>query len=898
MTGLGERLFALLLLAYPAEFRRRYRADLVAFFREDRRHPKYGRGPGRPIRFWVATIRDLAQSAADARLSERRRRTVHGLGGHRAMSTPSTPIVVAAARHLRTDLRYAWRSLRATPGATLVALLVLMLGIGASTAIFAVADAIAFRDLPFGHADALVRVSEVDLDDGGRLNATSQNFLDWRARQDVFDGLEASSFISLVVRDGDRAERVLAVNVTPNLFGLLQVAPRLGRLFTESDAVPGQDQVAILSDGFWRRQFAADPDVIGRTLTFAGGTRQIVGVMPPGFEYPLGSRLVSSAEFWMPLVFTARSEAREGVGRSYNLHVVGRLRADVTVERAAAQMSQIRDALAAEYPAWFENVGIVALPLKQAVVGPDVWSWMLLLLAGVAFVLVIACVNVANVLLTRAHARARDLGIRAALGATRADLVRGVMVESLLLAGLGALGGLVLAVVGIGALRVTLPDNLPRLTSIALDLRVFLAASFAGLATGVLFGLVPALKLSRPEIAATLRESGRANTATAGQQRLRSALVVIEVGLAIVLLVGAGLFASSFLRILNRDLGFDPRGVLSVNITAAQPDPAGLDALLERIALMPGVTGVAAVGSGLPLSGSYRTFPLTVPGIAEPFTGDHEPSIREVTPSYLNVLRLSLLHGRWFTAEDTAGAASVVVLSDQAARRYFPGRDAIGQTVGFDKRQWLVVGVVAGTRFLGPEAEPSLEAYVPLAQTSVRSAHVAVRTEGSPPALAPALRAMAWETMSGAVVSEVQTLDRYYGTLVAQRRFNTFLTAIFGVLALAIVSVGIFGVMACLVDQRTQEIGVRMALGARPSGILRMVLGRTGVLAAIGLSIGLACAALLEQTMRSFLFQPKPFDPAVYVAAPVLVLALALVAAFVPARRASRVDPLIALRRQ
>jgi predicted permease len=527
----------------------------------------------------------------------------------------------------------------------------------------------------------------------------------------------------------------------------------------------------------------------------------------------------------------------------------------------------------------------------------------------VAFVLVIACANVANVLLTRATTRSREVGIRAALGATRWDLVRAAMVESVVLGAAGAAGGLLLAQAAVGVLGASLPAQLPRITAIAIDLRVLAAAAAAGLASGLLVGVLPALRISRPDLAGALREQGRANTASAGAERVRSALVVAEVGLAIVLLVGAGLFTASFVRLIQRDLGFDPSNVTAV-LVSMPPTPRGamidrsapmavaigLPAMLDRVAAIPGVEHVSAVTT-LPLSGNWRTTPMTVG--ARPADGEtpDEVAIREATPGFLDVMRLRLRVGRWFTEADTAAAPPVIVLGEEAAHQFFGGADPLGADVSVDEQTRRVVGVVAGTRFRGPEVDAIPEAYLPLAQAPwFSSVDLAVRSTAPLASIGPALRDAAWQTIPQAVVSEPRTIASLFGDLVAQRRFNALLVAVFGALALTIVTVGIYGVMGCVVDQRTQEIGVRMALGAQARGMLIMVLRRAAGLTAAGLVVGLLAAAAFEQVMFAFLFEPRPHDPVVYGLTAAVVIVVTLVAAAVPARRAASVDPLIALR--
>jgi putative ABC transport system permease protein len=904
MSRFEERVFGWLLRAYPAEFRRHYGDDLVAFFREDRRNPRYGAGPGRVVRFWAATMRDLVHAAAEARRADRRAR----LHLHQGVSMQTTARPTGLSRHrLADDLRIAVRSLRATPGSTTVALLVLVLGVGASTAIFAVGDAVALRALPFPEPHTLVSVAETDLETGRPVTVAAPNLLEWSARQDVLESLAASSFTRLVMKDGARGERLLAVAVTPNLFGVLGATPALGRLFADADAVAGQDDVVLLTDGAWRRRFGADPAVIGRSLAFEDGARRVVGVMPPGFVYPLGSRFVRSAELWIPKVFTERDRARDG-GRTYDLQVIGRLAPGVSLDEARAQFTVLRDSLALAHPRWFEDRGVTVRPLRDAVVAADVRAWMILLLWAVAFVLVIACANVANVLLTRATTRSREVGIRAALGATRWDLVRAAMVESVVLGAAGAAGGLLLAQAAVGVLGASLPAQLPRITAIAIDARVLAAAAAAGLASGLLVGVLPALRISRPDLAGALREQGRANTASAGAERVRSALVVAEVGLAIVLLVGAGLFTASFVRLLQRDLGFDPSNVATVGVSmprapsgamidrSAPPAVAvGLPAMLDRLAAIPGVEHVSAVTT-LPLSGNWRTSPMTVVGRQSDGETPDEVAIREATPGFLDVMRLRLRSGRWFTEADSATAPPVIVLGEEAVRQFFSRADPLGADVSVDEQTRRVVGVVAATQFRGPEVEAIPEAYLPLPQARFSSVDLAVRSSAPLASIGPALRDAAWQTIPNAIVSEPRTIASLFGDLVAQRRFNALLVAVFGALALTIVTVGIYGVMGCVVDQRTQEIGVRMALGAQARGMLIMVLRRAAGLTAAGLVVGLLAAAAFEQVMFAFLFEPRPHDPVVYGLTAAVVIVVTLVAAAVPARRAASVDPLIALR--
>jgi predicted permease len=805
-----------------------------------------------------------------------------------------------------SDIRNAARSLRATPSFTAVALTVLTLGIGASTAIFSVVDAVALRGLPFDDAARLVAVSETSTKTGRASSVAAPNFVDWRAQQDVFEDLGAISFVGgFSVRDSGQPEDLRAMRMTASLLHVLRVSPRLGPGFTAANEVDGNNHVLILSDGLWRRRFGADPHVIGKTMTFDTGTWEIVGVMPPGFTYPLTSE--KPAAIWVPYVVPADQKVR-GNSRSYYLQVVGRLKPGVTIERARARMQQINDGLATQFPKWFRDRGISVVNLHESLVG-QVRSWMLLLLGSVAFVLLIACVNVANLMLARATSRGREIGIRAALGATRWQLARGLLVESLMLSVAGACGGVVVAWWGVQILHNALPANLPHISAIAVDLRVLGATALASVVTGVLCGLVPAFQFSRPDVANALREGGRSSTAGVVRQRLRTTLVVAEVALAVVLLVGAGLFVSSFVRLMRIDLGLDYHNVLTVPVYAnfdfSNKDARErgfahaqilVPAVVERVRQIPGVDVASALANGLPLSGSWSRNSVKVPGREKEFDGDDSVDVREVTADYLKAVRIPLLRGRYFTDADNKTSAPVILLSEFSAKRYFPDRDALGATIGVYGDR-TVVGIVGSLRLGGPETEVRPESYLPMAQGTIAGADLVLRTSGDPLSVLPAVKAAIWSVDPTLTIADAQTLEEFLQRLIAQRRFNMLLLSLFGVLAIVIAAVGIYGVMAYIVEQRTQEIGVRMALGALPGRILRMVLGRAAVFMMAGLALGLAGAWGLARFVASFLFKVQPHDPVVYALVALVLLTAGLIAAFLPARRAASVDPLVALRR-
>ncbi|MEZ5320044.1 MAG: ABC transporter permease [Vicinamibacterales bacterium] len=899
MTGPGESIYRALLYLYPRAFRARYEDDLVAFFLADRAHPKYGAGPLRPIRFWTATLRDLVRAVWRARTG-RDTDDPRPATARAGVGRPRWPI--------RADLRAAWRGMRATPGVVLSAVVLLALGIGIGTAMFSVVDAVVLRGLPFDEPDRLVQVSESNLDGADAWPAAWPNYAAWRTRQSVFSGMAASAYAGWLTTAGDEEPaRLRAVRLTASIFDVLRVAPALGRPFTPADEVEGAAPVMILSDGVWRRRFGADPDIVGRVQRFEGGARTIVGVMPRGFTYPLGSVAASAIDVWVPIVPTARDRARDG-GRTYAFTVVARLRAGVGLDQARVEMQGIRGSLATEFPKWFEDRGVMVRPMTAAIIKPEVRAWMLFLLGAVGVVLLVACLNVANLLLARAIARGREVAVRAALGASRWDLTRAFVTDGLLLAALGAAGGILIALWGVEVLRATLPDSLPRLASIAVDRRVLFTAAAAALATGVVFGLLPAIWLTRPNLSDGLRAGGRTVALAAGGRRARTGFVVAQVALATLLLAGAALFAASFARVVRVDLGFDPEGVVVVGMTP-RPAPGAprldlaasramvLDAL-DRVRVVPGVQAATVIGAGTPLGGGGMTQPLDVPGPSPVrFTGPDEPWVHGATAAYLETMGATLVAGRWILETDTAAAPPVAVISDEAARRYFAGVDPLGAIIRLNDRDVrTVVGVVHGTRHVGPEEALRPEVFVPFAQGDQPSGDIVVRAAGDPMAVVPAVQAAIRAAVPNATLYQAETMEDAFARLTAQRRFNMLVLGLFGVLAVLIAAVGVYGLMAYVVSQRTREIGVRVALGAAPSGILRLVLGRASRVLVAGVVAGLAGALLLERFVRSFLFEARPHDPGVYAVVTVLLLAAGLLAAAAPARRAARVDPLHALR--
>jgi predicted permease len=814
---------------------------------------------------------------------------------------------------MRQDLADAVRSLRNAPTFTVVALVVLALGIGAATALFSVVDAVVLRGLPFDAHDRLVAVLEFDTKRPvtfGGGSTTPQTFQDWRAKQESFEALAAvSSTIYRLRNESGEPADARATRVTAPFFPMLRVRPLLGRTFTTDDEVQGRHRVAILSYGFWQRRFGGAPDIIGKTIDLNEEPWQIAGVLPPDFSYPIGSERPS--EIFTPVAFTADEKVR-GNNRNYNWLAIGRLKDGITIQQAHDQMNRLQEALNQQYPD-FSDRGAQVITLHHHLVG-RVRQWMMLLLGAVALLLVIACANVANLMLARATARAREIGIRAALGAGRWRLIRGLLIEGVVLSTAGAAIGIGLAHTGVQLIKAWLPAGLPRVAAIAIDLRVLAAASLAALVTGILFGIVPALQSSRLDLLSTLKDSGRSTTSVSGH-RLRNALVVAEVALAVVLLVGAGLFAGSFMQLIRIDPGFDYRNMLVFGVglpgtpglkfgTPAYDDAlkrsrAYVNHVVDAVQQLPGVSAAAAVQGGLPLTGNWSRTRVEMPGVGELKRDDDSIDYRTVTPNYLQMMGIPLKKGRYLSATDTENAESVVVINEAAARKYWPGQEPLGQRIKISGKDRVVVGVVGDIRHLGPETPPRQECYVTYSQNPTGGGIVVMRTAGDPLAALPAAKSAVWAiNPEQRFTADIFTLEGYMDRLIAQRRFNMAMLVLFGVLGLSITGAGIYGVMAYAVEQRTNEIGLRMALGATPGGVLSMVLQRASALIAIGLTLGLTVAWSLRASVQAFLFDVRSGDPRVFALAALVLAAAGLIASGVPARRAARVDPLVALREE
>lgn len=801
---------------------------------------------------------------------------------------------------LLADLRYGARVLLATPRVTIAALLSLALGIGASAAIFTVVNAVVLRPLPFDEPESLVAVWETARGDDRRAVAPA-NFLDWRRDARSFRSLAAYDTYSVNLTGRERPERLRAASVSGNFWGLLGVDAALGRTFTGAQDAPGAQPVVVLTHGGWGRLFGSAPDAVGRTMILDDRPHTVVGVLPRTFDF-LGADLdiVTSGERGIPSTFPGLPGDVTQLRDVHIIAVVGRLRPGVSVEEAQAEMTTIMRRLERAYPQTNSELGARVVPLAEDVVA-DAGRALLLLAGAVGFLLLIACVNVANLLLARAVARKGEMSIRASLGAGRARLVRQVLTETALLGVLGGVLGLGLAAWGVRVLLALAPEGLPRAGEIRVDASTAIVAALLSLLTALLFGLAPALQ------ATTLQgmQGGTGRTSEGrAQRRVQRALVVSELTLAQVLLAGAGLLITSFLNVRNVELGFAPDRLLAVELTmppGKYTDPerkiAFNRAVLEKMEALPSVRAAAA-SLTVPLRGAInrgvRLLDRPEPPPAE------RPNIDFVivSPGYFRTLGIPLLAGRAFSDADTLRAPRVAILSQAAARRFWPGGNAIGQRIGFGSKEAEVVGIVGDVRQRDPARAPEPALYIPLQQDAEPWNFIsfALRAHGDPAALGAAAREAVLAVDPDQPVARVRTMDEIADTLVAGRRFNTILLAVFSAAALVLAAIGTYGVMAYSVTRRTREIGVRMALGARPADVLGMVLSQGAGLVALAVALGTAAALGTNRLLAQQLYGITAGDPATLAAGAATLCAFALLACYVPARRAMRVEPVEALR--
>ena len=794
------------------------------------------------------------------------------------------------------DLRYATRQLRKSAGFTVVAVTTLALGIGANTAVFSVVDRVLLHPLPYPDSDRIVKVSQT-FEGISTDNASPANYLDWVSQNQIFDEMAASRGWQGSLSTGDRPELVKGSMTTPSFFPLFGVAPILGRGLQASDARPGSDHVVILGYGLWQRYFAADRAIVGRDIRLNGEQYNVVGVMPPDFsadEY---------GELWLPSPWGVPThplvpdkDPRQFRGRNY-LDVWARLKPGVTMQQARVELDTIGRRLETQYADSNGDVGVTFLPLHEYIVG-EIRPVLLVLLAAVVIVLLIGCANVANLLLARATARSKEISIRTALGASRSRLLRQLLTESCLLALVGGVLGFLLAVLAVPSLLALSPPDIRQFKQIGIVPGVLGFSFLTSVACGVLFGLLPALQSSRLRPIESLKEGERGSTANRG--RTRSALVIVEVGLSLVLLVGAGLLVKSFARLMEVNVGFDPDHLLTFSLgLPSSTDPvrqlAFYQQVVQRLQALPGVQAVGAV-SRLPLSGGNSSRSFNVPGIEKGYDAD----IRVSTPDYFRAMRIPLLKGRTFSESDVGISVNIAVVNDALARTVFPGQDPIGKQLshfGPDDLTLEIVGVVGNVRHVGLDAEPHSEIYQLLGQAQWPSMFVAIRTSTSDPtSLTSAAQNAVWSVNKDVPLASVRTMQDLIANSVQRRKFSMFLLSIFAGVAMLLAAIGLYGVMSYSVAQRTHEIGIRMALGARRPDVLALVVKQGMALALTGVAAGAVLALAMTRLIAGMLFGITATDPLTFAGVAALVGTVAFLANYLPARRASKVDPIVALR--
>ena len=794
------------------------------------------------------------------------------------------------------DVKYAARSLRRAPGFALAVVLTLALGIGGTTAVFSVVYGLLLKPLPYHNPDRLVMVWQDWTRRGGPATewATPGNYFDWKAERSLFAGITAVSGWGPDLTGEGEPEPLSAEQVTHDYFKVLGAEPVLGRAFVPDDDVPNAPLVTVLSHRLWQRRFGGDPGVIGRTVTLAGDAHQIVGVMPADFR----PGIVATAELWRPLRLQSSPPNRGAVF----LRVIGRLPPDLDLESARLAGAALMRRLEQQYPESNARAGMTLVPLHDDVVG-NARLALLVMLGAVGFVLLIACVNVANLLLARASGRGREMAVRVALGAARLRIVRQLLTEAVSLALLGGAAGMLLAIWGISALVGIAPASAPRLNEVGLHPAVLVFAAAITMVTGLLFGLVPALHASRTNAAPALKDSGRGTTGMGGR-RSRRVLVVAEVALALVLMTGSGLLLRTLMGLRAEDLGFEPRQVLRGRVAApaaryptAEQRVALYDALLARMRVLPGVEQ-AALSSNVPLQGGDTDMGFVIEGREPPREAGEGPVswFRVVSASYFETMRIPLRQGRLFAEREPQ---PVVVINETLARRYWPGADPVGQRIsgdGPDSPWFTIVGVVGDVKFAGARGSTRNEMYIPYWHLPGRSTNIVLRTSGPPGLLAGAVREAVRDVDGLMAVATLGPLDDMVARSVELPRFLATMVLLFALIAMALAAVGIYGVMAFNVTLRTAELGVRIALGAGRGSVLRLVLGDGLRLALAGVAIGAVGALLLGRAMSSLLFGVGAADPLTFTATSLLLLGVAMLAALLPARRAAAVDPMRALK--
>ncbi len=796
------------------------------------------------------------------------------------------------------DLRYGGRMLLKNPGFTAVAVLTLALGIGANTAIFSIVNGVLLQPLPYPHPEQLAVVARTAPRFDHPVPVSGPNFLDWRARARQFQFLAGFDGRGFTVMFGNEPENILGAAVSPNFLSVLGVAPILGRNFLKPEEHTGNDHVALLTHSFWKERLGADPGWIGRTLTLNGQPFTVVGILPQSFRYVM----MGDAQIFIPLNLEKTSR-----GENF-MSVIGRVKPGVSLRQAQSEMDSIARALEREYPADDAEQGVLVIPMLSRV-GHRIREALLIMLAAVGLVLLISCANIGNLLLAQGVRRRGEIAVRSALGAGAGRLVRQCVTESVLLGLLGCALGLLLGHFGLQAFRVLSPGNVPRLEEVKINFPVLLFSLGISIVASVLFGLVPAARISRVNLADCLKEGSTRATSSAERGLLRQSLVVAEIALSLVLLAGAGLAVRSFINLLSADPGYDSRNLLTFYLSpqirkAAQAEDFYRQ-VLERMSAIPGVYSVA-MSHSIPPGGEEVDGPVITSEHPD-IDPNRAPDIifNPISPNYFRTMRLPLLAGREFSSADVHGASPAVILNEAAARSLFPGKNAIGLRVklGADNLAawWTIVGVVADERYFGWDSDRTPTAYLPVSQILQDNmpdydAAIILRTNSEPLSFLPVVRGTLTSIDSHMALLGPETMEQRLGHTFAPHRFNMALLTAFASLALLLAAVGIYGVMTQFVAQRTHEIGIRMALGARPIEVVRLVIEQGVRLALLGLAIGIGVASAVTRLIRSLLYGVTASDPVTFVSVASLLICVVLLACLVPAWRAMRVDPIVALR--
>jgi len=876
----SEAVYHLLLRLFPAGFRARFESDLLDLF-HDKHRDAAARGTLALVRFWGRIMVDALATAIAERVAPSQVFPERG------------PIMQGIVQ----DIRYTGRMIARRPALAVIIVLTLALGIGANTAIFSLVNTVLLRALPYPHPDRLVRIWERQPGRNVDMRPVAPaNFFDWKARSSSFEDVGWSRDVMVALTGDGEPESIIGYRFSANMLTVLGAQPALGRGFSGADDKPGAPGVVILSDKLWRRRYASDRGIVGRTVTLSGQPHTVIGVMGPEFRHPQRS------ELWLPIALTPALAADRG--RSL-LRLVGRLKPGVTSEQAQRELASVYQDLAARYP--HTNAGLTA-KLEPFGTAGDAKPLLLILFAGVGFVLLIACANVANLLLSDATVRRRELAVRTALGATRYRVVRQMLTESVLLSLAGGVLGAMVTWWTRDALVVIFPSNianlnLPLLDAVDVGPTVFLFAFAISVVTGLLFGTLPAWKVARTNLQGALKDGDRGGSS----RRTHGVLVVAEVALSIVLLAGALLMVQSFMRVQHLRFGFDTEHVLSGRVLLPSykyPDPERLfrftRELLPKLQSIPGVES-AGIVNYLPLSGWSGAIDFAIEG-RTPEIGARVPEagFQIASEDYFRTMGIRLVAGRGFTERDDTSAPRIVMATERLAKQYWPGENPVGRRILIDvnnqKRPYEIVAVVADVKAFGLEDPAPADLYFPLRQNPSSNLAMVLRTQRDPAALASELRAAVWSIDREQPVMFVMPMSELAAESLAFRRAGMTLAGAFAVLALALAAIGIYGVLSYSISRRTREIGVRVALGATRAEIARLVVREGLAMTAIGIALGVGVALALSRYLASVLFQVKPSDPLTYAAVVVILAAVAILATLIPARRATAVDPLIALR--